>query len=167
MASTKIDYDKAARILVDAAQLGPQKAAEKHGITDKTVRNYRRRLETDEELSAAFRRLSAGAVALFQIQQAQAELGWRQEHHAALRRGMQVQQALFDRVMELAPKITDAKELKELIVAVGRANQGLIDSATAQEALGVGDSDGPQGAGPQAPARDDAGGEAEAGPVQH
>lgn len=167
MASTKIDYEKAARILVDAEQLGLVKAAEKWKVSDRTIRNYRDRLGTDDQLSSAFRRLSAGAVARFQLQQAQAELGWRQEHIAALRETMITSRLLVERVRQILPDVKDPKELKFLLEAVGGIGERFSNVETSRDALGVGDRDGQEGAGPQAPPSGDAGRTTEAGPVQH
>jgi len=52
-------YNKhnAAKILVDAAAMGDRKAARRHNVTDRTIKNYRDRLETDGELSVFFHEL--------------------------------------------------------------------------------------------------------------
>jgi hypothetical protein len=52
MAKTGLDLDRAARVLVDAFALGDRTAADRWKISEKTVRRYRARLETDPELSA-------------------------------------------------------------------------------------------------------------------
>lgn len=51
----KRDNHAAARALADAVLTSDRKAAEKHGITDRTLRNYRAALDDDPELSALFR----------------------------------------------------------------------------------------------------------------
>lgn len=52
----KRDNERAAEILVDAAYMGDSKAAEKWGVTTRTVQNYRAALEEDPELSSFFAR---------------------------------------------------------------------------------------------------------------
>ena len=47
--------DRAAAVLVDAAFSNDQRAAKKHGVTDRTIRNWRERMEEDAELSDKFR----------------------------------------------------------------------------------------------------------------
>ena len=49
------NYDLASSALVDAAYMGDKEAAEKHGVTTRTVRNWRNRLETDARFSSFFR----------------------------------------------------------------------------------------------------------------
>lgn len=47
----RIDYNRAATILVEAIWLGDQRTAKKWGITQRTIIRYRNKLETDDELS--------------------------------------------------------------------------------------------------------------------
>lgn len=47
-----IDRERAARILAEAALVGDQKAADNHGICAKTLRRWRERMATDEQMSA-------------------------------------------------------------------------------------------------------------------
>lgn len=51
----RIDKDRAAKILVDAAAMGDRKAAEKWEVSERTIRNYRKALPRDPELSSSFR----------------------------------------------------------------------------------------------------------------
>jgi hypothetical protein len=46
----KLNYDRAARILAEAAMFGDTRTAEKNGVTLQTLRNYRKRAETDGKL---------------------------------------------------------------------------------------------------------------------
>jgi len=48
---------RAAQVLVDATLTDDQAAAEKWGVTDRTVRDYRARLATDLELATVYRDL--------------------------------------------------------------------------------------------------------------
>ena len=41
------NYERAAAAIVDAAYMGDKEAAQKHGVTTRTVRRWRKRLETD------------------------------------------------------------------------------------------------------------------------
>lgn len=50
----RTDYDRLATILVEAAYYGDAKTAERWGITDRTIQNYRGRLDNDSELSSFF-----------------------------------------------------------------------------------------------------------------
>lgn len=59
MAAPKLDRERAIRILIDAAALGDRKACETHKISDRTLRNYRQRLENDPKLTEAFRKKNA------------------------------------------------------------------------------------------------------------
>jgi hypothetical protein len=52
--SRELDYDRAASILVEAAYYGEKATAAKWGITDRTILNYRNRLEQDSKLSDIF-----------------------------------------------------------------------------------------------------------------
>lgn len=54
MAKPERDIQKEARVLVDAHFMTDNEAAAKHGISRRTVLNYRKRLEIDPELSQAF-----------------------------------------------------------------------------------------------------------------
>ncbi|WP_295821719.1 hypothetical protein [uncultured Deinococcus sp.] len=58
MASPKRDNAKAARALVDAALLGDAQACASHGIALRTLQNYRKLLETDDELARFYAELS-------------------------------------------------------------------------------------------------------------
>jgi len=49
------NYDLASSALVDAAYMGDTEAAKKHGVTTRTIRNWRTRLETDVHFSSLFR----------------------------------------------------------------------------------------------------------------
>jgi hypothetical protein len=50
----KFNYERAAVVLVEAAYYGDKAASERNGVTERTVRNYRERLNEDTELSASF-----------------------------------------------------------------------------------------------------------------
>ena len=50
----RFNPDRAAQILVEAAYHGDKKAAKENGISERTIRNYRRILAEDTEFSAIF-----------------------------------------------------------------------------------------------------------------
>jgi hypothetical protein len=70
----KLDYDRVASILVEAAYYGEQSAAARWGISDRTILNYRNRLNEDEELSD-----------IFALKKAAFENEWANEVPAAIR----------------------------------------------------------------------------------
>lgn len=53
--ATKFNAERAAVILVEAAYKGEKQAAKDWGITTRSLRNWRRRLDSDESFSAIFR----------------------------------------------------------------------------------------------------------------
>lgn len=70
----KINYERAATILVEAAFSNDKTAAEKYGVTTRTVQRYRDRLETDDELAL-----------LVAIKKQRFEDGWADELSGAIR----------------------------------------------------------------------------------
>lgn len=54
MAASNFDIDRAASVLVAACFMTDEEAASKHGLSRRTVANYRNRLETDAELAQLF-----------------------------------------------------------------------------------------------------------------
>lgn len=52
---SRINYDRAAMVLVDAAFSNDVRAARKHNVDDRTIRRWRERMETDEVLSEKVR----------------------------------------------------------------------------------------------------------------
>lgn len=70
----KLDYDRAASILVEAAYYGEQVTAARWGVTDRTILNYRNRLDEDKELSD-----------IFALKKAAFENEWAKEIPAAIR----------------------------------------------------------------------------------
>ena len=49
------NYDRAAAAIVDAAYMGDKEAAQKHGVTTRTIRRWRDRLDSDSHLSSFVR----------------------------------------------------------------------------------------------------------------
>jgi hypothetical protein len=119
-----VDKVRAAEILADANALGSdKKAAEKWGCTERTIRNYRRRMqEGDEEISSKFRKLESEAAA-----------GWAMQRVLALNAAMK-------RACELLPFETSLKEIGSFVESVGGVD-------VAKQVLGEGGSARPEDSG--------------------
>jgi hypothetical protein len=74
----RFNYDRAAAVLVEAAYYGDKAAAERNGVSVRSVENYRARLEDDIEL-----------VAIFAIKKQQFDESWADELPGAIRAGIQ------------------------------------------------------------------------------
>ena len=122
MANPVFDRPKAIQAILDAARTTDRKACQKHGITDRTLRNWRSRLESDPELTAGLTDLGRAA-----------ERHWK----VTANRTMGV---LHQRMQEL---ITLAG-LEELAV-LAKLHDSISNSDIALKAL-VGDSSDPEGA---------------------
>lgn len=115
MASTKINKERAARILVDAIVMGDKTAADRHKVAEKTVQRYRARMREDEELSALVRQKGR-----------EAEYTW----HFARARFLRNTLDKLDEMVKAAT-VADMPNVIEALKAAGE-----LDLAT--EALGVG-----------------------------
>lgn len=73
----KLDYDRVALILVEAVFFGDARAAQRWGVSTKTVQRYRNELNTNEQLSDCF-----------SIKKQEFELNWATEIPAAVRAGI-------------------------------------------------------------------------------
>lgn len=142
MAAPKIDYEKVARILVSAVELGSDRQAAEHWkIAERTLRNYKRRLESDPELAAAFQRFSRLTNARIETERLQLELGWRRECHATLRKMLAAEGAAADRLMALLPQTTDVETVAKVAKLLAMSTERIGQLDVAREALGVGGSD--------------------------
>lgn len=127
-----VDRDRIARILVEAATSGNVgKTAEKWGITDRTLRNYRERLLKDPQLSEMFR-----------VRVEDAELAWKCDLVRSIR-------TAFRRAEVVLEQETDLNKITNFIKESGGV-------AVAREALGV---DGSRADQPREAAAEDAGGD--------
>jgi hypothetical protein len=117
MAAGGYDPDRAARILVDAAQFGDRKTAESWGITEKTIGNYRRRMSTDASLSD-----------LFLEKKRAADASWQQTRIRCIRKGIDRLEVLFGKADQV-----------EHIEVVSRAIERLGNLDVASKVLDVGD----------------------------
>ena len=122
-----------ARVLVDSITLGPKAAAERAGITDRTLRRYRTRAESDEALSE-----------LIQQKLKRAEADWKPIATRFLRRSI----AKLERLVEDAT-VEQIRQVAGAIKIVG-------DLQVVREALTNGEQPGASGEGEAHPA--DAGG---------
>lgn len=104
-------------ILIDAAYMGDKKAAQKWGITDRSVRRYRARMATDSELSAYVLK-----------RKQQAEKTWAEDLSLAIKAGIaflsESTQALSKRdpeavkaVNESVKTLTDVAIMREVLDA--------------------------------------------------
>lgn len=110
MASPKFDRTKALRVLLDANLIGDRQAAANHRITERTLRNYRARLEGDPELSRAFR-----------VKAEADEASWGVERAATLALGMRKLRELISNASQeqMRDVVGAIKILGELDVAAG------------------------------------------------
>lgn len=92
--SSRIDYNRAASILIEAAYFGDKEAAERWGVTSRTIRNYRLRLDDDPQLSV-----------IFHEKKQLWESTWAEEAPAALRAGIRF---LMRAAREANPKDPEA-----------------------------------------------------------
>lgn len=124
----KFNRVRAARVLLEAETIGnDRKAAEKLGITDRTIRNYRKALESDPVLSALFREYATEEAR-----------GWHIARVRALRIANQ-------RAVELLEVEADLDKITRFIEKTGGVDM-------AGEALGVsGKHSQPSPAAPTAP----------------
>lgn len=109
----RIDRARVATILIDAYQVGELAAAKRWGITDRTIRNYKTRLETDTELSRAFHE-----------KKARVEADWLETSRRFLSRSIAkleelVHQAGTDQIREVAGAIKIVGELDVVRSALG------------------------------------------------
>jgi len=146
VAAPKIDCEKVARILVSAVEIGNDgKAAEHWKIAPRTLRNYRKRLESDPELAAAFEKFSRLTNARIETERLQLELGWRKECHATLRTMLEAERAIAGRMLALVEKCDDIELLAKVSERLSRSTERIGQLDVATEALGVGGTNHPVG----------------------
>lgn len=128
--AAKLDRERMARVLAEASATSDAETAEKYGVTERTVWNYRKRLSTDPELAKAYGRLLAAEVR-----------GWQEARVRSL-------QAAAKRAAELIAQETDLDKISKYIEKTGG-----VDMVGA--ALGVSDVPAGRSAAPE----EDPGGE--------
>ncbi len=129
----KRDNEQAARALVDAALLGDRKAAERHGITDRTLRNYRRALEDDPELSACLERCMRAAL---EAQEAEDRASWADETSRAL---IQLTRDALDLWRELKLEAESFTQRLEVLQTALTFIKQLTEPQLVREVMGPGD----------------------------
>lgn len=130
----RLNYERAAAILVDAAYLGDEEAAKKWKITVRTIFNYRERLKTDVKLSE-----------LFRIKRAAAEGSWVSELKRALSATLRKATMIVECIEPIETVETELGQeqkvnLPALRTLIG-AGKDLGEIALALEVLNAGDAD--------------------------
>ena len=116
MAFPKRDTDRAARILVDAALTTDANACEKHGVTVRTLQNYRAALKKDAELSRIYEHMRKLALSG----------NWAEELEQTLNAGLQKLRALIQGAQSSDP---------DTIAAVTNAVLGMAETAMTRDLL--------------------------------
>ena len=106
MAALRVDREKAIRVLIDAARLGDRKACAAHKISERTLRNYRTRFESDPELAAAFREKNAVE-----------DRSWKAARRSALATGIRKLEALIEAAA--ADQIRDVAQAVKVLGELG------------------------------------------------
>ncbi len=118
----ELNYERAAKILCDAAYLGDSKAADKWEITSRTIERYRARLKSDPQLSAL--------VGTFR---AELEGNWKSE----LSRSIFV---TVRKIAEMVEAVDTATPKAEMLEALTGAAKALSEIAITTEVLNAGDA---------------------------
>lgn len=130
----RLNYERAAAILVDAAYLGDEEAAKKWNITVRTIYNYRDRLKTDVKLSE-----------LFTKKRAAAEGSWVSELKRALRTTLHKATMIVECIEPVIVVETEMGQMQEVNMPALRtliaAGKDLGEIALALEVLNAGDAD--------------------------
>ncbi|MCX7601465.1 MAG: hypothetical protein N2Z75_05925 [Meiothermus sp.] len=120
----RLDYELAATVLAEATLEDDRTVCERHGITPRTLRNYRYRLQSDPELSLLFReRLRT------------LEREWANELAPAIRQAV--------RFLQRAAQVADPRDPRA-IEAVAEALRVLSEVSMTREVLQT-RLEGPQG----------------------
>lgn len=135
----RLNYERAAAILVDAAYLGDEVAAKKWDVTTRTIENYRTRLKTDVKLSELFARKRAAA-----------EGNWVSELKRALRTGLSKAAQIIECIEPVIVVETELGQEQQVnlpgLKLVIAASKDLGEIALALEVLNAGDADQDAGA---------------------
>jgi hypothetical protein len=146
---SKLSLDQQAAALAFATQCSDAKAAERHGISLRTLHNYRARLATDPALAK-----------LFEIKRRELSEGWKDDALDTLRKGLHTMTTLMDRLLAL-----DGPPEKGQLYEVTGAVKVIGELLTVKEVLGVeqpGTDTEDRGA-EEAPGQDSGGGEGSGG----
>lgn len=127
MAAPTFDNDKAARCLIEANLLGNRKAAEKYGVTTRTIRNWKKRLETDAEFSALY--LHYVEVSVQPSITTESLVVW----------GQQLDETLSVFLTKMQEVTVGLEPTPEALDAIARAFAAVGELHTAREVLSLGD----------------------------
>lgn len=135
MAAPHFDRERAIKVLVDAETFGVAKACKRWGVTDQTVRNYRRRLQGDPEfldaLTCKHREI--------ELSRSRANADWYKARQKSLRRTLQradelvSQETDLDKITRYLDKLGNLDIMGEALGVSGRSN---CQSPKASEAPG-------------------------------
>lgn len=141
----RLNLERAAAILVDAAYLGDEVAAKKWNVTTRTIQNYRKELKSNAKLSELFARKRAAA-----------EGNWVSELKRALRTTLSKATQIIECIEPVIVVETELGQEQQvniqglkILVAAGK---DLGEIALALEVLNAGDAD--QNADPPAEGED-------------
>jgi hypothetical protein len=131
----RLNYERAAAILVDAAYLGDEAAAKKWKITPRTIFNYRERLRSDPKLSELFSRKRSSA-----------EGNWISELRRALTATLQKATLIVECIEPVEIIETEYGGQTQVVNMVGlrtliAAGRDLGEIALALQVLDAGDAD--------------------------
>lgn len=111
-----VDLDRLAMILVEASFFGDRRAAEKWGITARTVHNYRKRLNTDAEFSK-----------LFNLKRQEYQQDWIEDIPATVRNGIQWLSQAFNKLEPTAENVHAITGAIKILTEIGLTKE-LVDA---------------------------------------
>lgn len=120
--STHFDYERASRALAVAALEGDHIAAQREGITVRTIHNYRVRLTTDKALSE-----------LFHEKKARLETEWAHQIAPTLRAALQFLQRAMTSLDPSDPEAVHAAAGAYKLINEGHLTMKVIDARLAEQ----------------------------------
>lgn len=114
---SKFNAERAAMILVDAAYLGDKPAAEKHCISERSIRNWRKKLDEDPEFSASF-----------QLKKQAMEADWASELPTAIKAGIKYLKEAAENASRNDPDVIHAVAGGLKILTEARAMKDILDA---------------------------------------
>jgi len=120
----RFNRERASIILVDALYSDDELAAEKHGITARTIRNYRERLDSDQELSA-----------LFHSKRREREKSWADDMPAAISSGVEYLRKVSEGLKpeETSPEMVHAIAGAVKVLSEVRMTKDVLDARLARQ----------------------------------
>lgn len=117
----RFNRDRAVRALIDAIELGDRKAAERSGLSERTIRNYKTRLKKDSQFASSFRDLATFRNVQGTHEQARVDATWREQNRAAIGTMLDATKTLTARAVELGKVSDDPKAVAVLLDSVAGA----------------------------------------------